>query len=149
MIEIEGADQLARLARQLREAGDKGLQAELGKAINRALKPVKADIRQSASETLPKRGGLAAKVAKSRITTRRSTSQQAAGVRVVATNTISLYHLDKGQVRHRKGGDINAGKVQPVTPGWMTKPAEAAAPKVRAELVQAMDDVAKKIVRGL
>ena len=149
MITIEGADQLARLAKQLREAGAKDLQAELGKAINRALKPVKADIKRSAAETLPKRGGLAAKVARSKITTRRRTSQKAAGVRVVATNTISLYHLDKGQIRHRKGGDINAGKVQPTTPGWMTKPAEAAAPKVQRELVQAMDDIAKKIVRGI
>jgi hypothetical protein len=148
MITIEGADQLARLAKQLKEAGDKGLQAELGKAINRALKPVKADIKQSAATMLPKRGGLAAKVAKSRITTRRRTGRTA-GVRLVATNTISLYHLDKGIIRHRKGGDIDAGKVQSTTPGWMTKPAEAAAPKVRAELVQAMDDIAKKIVRGV
>jgi hypothetical protein len=148
MITIEGADQLARLAKQLKEAGDKGLQAELGKAINRALKPVKADIKQSAATMLPKRGGLAAKVAKSRITIRRRTGRTA-GVRLVATNTISLYHLDKGIIRHRKGGDIDAGKVQPTEPGWMTKPAEAAAPKVRAELVQAMDDIAKKIVRGV
>jgi hypothetical protein len=149
VIEIQGADQLAKLAKQLREAGAKDLQRELGKAINRALKPVKADIRQSAQETLPKRGGLAAKVAKSKVTTRRRTSQKAAGVRVVATNTVSLYHLDKGQIRHRKGGDINAGKVQPTTPGWFTKPTEAAAPEVRKELVAAMDEVAKKIVRGL
>jgi hypothetical protein len=148
VIKIEGAEQLARLSKQLKDAADKDLQKELNQAINRALKPVKADIRASAAATLPKRGGLAGKVARSRITTRKRTSAKAAGIRLVATNTISLYHLNKGEVRHRKGGDINAGQVQPIPPGWFTRPAEAANPRVQAEIVQAMDVIAHKIVRG-
>jgi hypothetical protein len=144
VIEVQGADQLARLARQLKEAGDKGLQAELGKAINRALKPVKADIKQSAG-TLPNRGGLAARVARTPLRTRRSKS----GVRIVAKGTLSLWHLDQGIIRHRKGGDINAGKVLRTRPGWWTIPTEAAAPEVRREIVAAMDAVAKKIGRGV
>jgi hypothetical protein len=144
VIEVQGADQLARLAKQLKEAGDKGLQKELAQAINRALKPVKADIKASAG-TLPSRGGLAARVARTPLRTRRSKS----GLRLVAKGTLSLYHLDKGMIRHRKGGDINAGKVQRTQPGWWTTPTEAAAPEVRRELVAAMDAVAKKVVRGV
>jgi hypothetical protein len=149
VIEVQGADQLARLAKQLREAGAKDLQAELGKAINRATKPVKADIKQSLGEMLPQRGGLAKRAAATKLTTRRRTSAKAAGIRIVARGTLSLYHLNKGQIRHRKGGDINAGKVQPITPGVWTKPTEAAGPEVRKEIVQAMDDIAKKIGRGV
>jgi hypothetical protein len=149
VIKIEGAEQLARLSKQLKDAAAKDLQKELNQAINRALKPVKADIRASAATTLPKRGGFAKQVARSRITTRKRTSAKAAGIRLVASNTISLYHPDKGEIRHRKGGDINAGKVQRINPGWFTKPAEAANPKVQAEIVQAMDTIARKIVRGV
>jgi hypothetical protein len=149
MIEVQGADQLARLAKQLKEAGAKDLQAELGKAINRATKPIKVDIKQSFATSLPKRGGLAKRAVATKLTTRRRTSQRAAGVRIVGKGTLSLYHLNKGQVRHRKDGKIDAGKVQPITPGAWTKPAEAALPGVRQELVAAMDAVAKKIVRGI
>jgi hypothetical protein len=149
MIEVQGADQLARLARQLKEAGDKGLQKELGQAINRALKPVKADIKQSLAETLPHRGGLAKRAAATRLTTRRRTSARTAGVRLIGKGTLSLYHLDKGIIRHRKGGKIDAGEVQRITPGAWTRPTEGAAPEVRRELVQAMNGIAKKIARGV
>jgi retron-type reverse transcriptase len=149
MIEIQGADQLARLAKQLREAGAKDLQRELGQAINRATKPVKADIKRSFAEMLPHRGGLAKRAAATKLTTRRRTSAKTAGVRIVAKGTLSLYHLNQGQIRHRKDGNINAGKVQPITPGVWTKPAEAAAPKAREEIVKSMDAVAAKIVRGV
>jgi hypothetical protein len=149
VIEVQGADQLARLAKQLREAGAKDLQAELGKAINRATKPIKADINQSLAENLPKRGGLAKRATATKLTTRRRTSAKTAGVRIVGKGTLSLYHLDKGQVRHRKGGDINAGQVQSIAPGVWTKPAEAAAPEAQRELVAAMDDITRKIGRGV
>jgi hypothetical protein len=148
VIEVQGADQLARLAKQLKEAGDKGLQKELSQAIMRATKPVKADIKQSLG-TLPQRGGLARRAAATKLTTRRRTAAKTAGVRIVGKGTVSLYHLNQGQIRHRKGGDIGAGKVQPVTPGVWDRPTEAAAPKVRAELVAAMDDITRKIGRGV
>lgn len=149
MIEVRGADQLARLAKQLREAGDKELQKELNKAIFRATRPIKVDIKQSLAQNLPQRGGLARRAAATKLTTRRRTGQKIAGVRIVGRGTLSLYHLNKGQVRHRKGGDIGAGKVQSTTPGVWDKPTKAAAPKARAELVLAMDDITRKIGRGV
>jgi hypothetical protein len=148
-IEIRGADQLARLARQLREVGDKELQKELGQAIFRATKPVKADITRSFAEMLPKRGGLAKRAAATRLTTRRRTSAKVAGVRIVGRGTLSLYHLNRGEIRHRKGGDVTAGKVQRTTPGAWDRPTEAAAPEVRRELIAAMNEIARKIGRGV
>jgi hypothetical protein len=145
MIEVQGAGQLVRLSKLLKEASRKDLQKELGQAISRATKPVKADIKQSFAETLPKRGGLAKRAAATKLTTRRRTSAKAAGIRIVAKGTLSLYHLNKGQIRHRKGGKIDAGKVQPTTPGAWDKPTEAAGPKVREDIQAAMQRVATKI----
>jgi hypothetical protein len=145
-VEIRGADQLARLARQLREAGNKGLQRELGQGINRALRPVKADLKQSALDTLPSAGGLAAKVAASRFRTRRRSSARVSGIRLEAVNDYALGLLDKGIVKHPVFG---RGKkvTQHIEPGWFSRPTLAAAPRVRFEIEQAMRSVARQIER--
>lgn len=148
-VEARGAEQFARLSKQLKEAGRKDLQKELNRAIFRATKPFKADVKHSLADNLPQHGGLAKRAAATKLTTRRRTSATAAGVRVVGRGSLSLYHLDRGQVRHRKGGDIAAGKVQSITPGVWTVPAEATAPQVRREIEQAMDRVGKMINRGV
>ena len=139
MIEVRGGEQLDRLARALKEAGDKGLQRELSIAINRALKPVKASVQRSASSTLPSRGGLAADVAGFKVQTRRGKGS----VKLVSRGRYSGYHMDQGIIRHGPG---NA--VQSTRPGWWTQPTQAAAPEVRRELVVAMDEVARKIDRS-
>jgi hypothetical protein len=155
-MEVEGVEDFERFAKQLQVAA-KEFPKETSQAIFRATKPIKVDLKQSLASNLPQRGGLAKRAAKTKLMTRRRTTGKAAGVRIVGKGTLSLYHLDKGQVRHRKPavneagepGDIDGGKVQSITPGVWTKPAEASAPMVRQEIVKAMDGVAKKAVRGL
>jgi hypothetical protein len=147
-MEVTGAEDFERFARQL-QAAAKEFPKETSQAIFRATKPIKVDIKQSLASNLPQHGGLAKRAARARLTTRRRTTGKAAGVRIVATGTLSLYHLDKGQVRHRKDGKIGAGEVQSITPGVATKPFEASAAMVRQEIVKAMDAVAKKAVRGV
>jgi hypothetical protein len=137
-VDINGADQLIRLSKALKEAGAKDLQRELAKAINTAMKPVKADLQRSAG-SLPRRGGLAAEIAGSKYSTRRNKN----GLRLVAKGKYSLYHLDQGQVRHGKGN-----KVQSIQPGWFTDVTEAAAPEVRKEITDAMQIVIRKIDRA-
>jgi hypothetical protein len=145
-IEIRGANQLADLSRALRQAGDKDLQKELGRAVNAAVRPLKDDLKASARSRLPHSGGLAEQIAKSSFVTRRRAGQRVAGVRVVGRSKFSLYHLDRGEVRHRKKGEPPAAwTVQRIRPGWWTDPTENAAPEIRAELVKAMDDIARKI----
>lgn len=147
MIEVKGADQLADLAKALKQAGDKDLQRELYAAINRAVKPVRADIKQSARSNLPRRGGLAADVARSSITTRRRSSvSRASGVQIVARNAkLSLHHLNKGQVRHPlKSGGFT---IQRIKPGWFSGPTEAAASDVRNEILKALNTVSAKLNR--
>jgi hypothetical protein len=137
-MDINGADQLARLAKALKEAGAKDLQRELSKAINTSLKPVKQNLQQSARSNLPRRGGLAAEVAGSRFSTRRNKN----GLKLVAKGRYSLYHLDQGIVRHGKG------RQQRIRPGWWSDVTDDAAPTVRREVISAMDEIAKKIDRA-
>ena len=134
-MEINGADQLIRLSKALKEAGAKDLQRELAKAINSAMKPVKSDLQRSAG-SLPTRGGLASEVGAAKYSTRRNKN----GLRLVAKSRYSLYHMDQGQIRHGKGN-----KVQSIQPGWFTDVTEAAAPEVRREITEAMESVIRKI----
>lgn len=146
MIEVRGADDLYKLSRTLKGlAGANGVQKEFNQAINRAMKPLKAAVKQSARQSLPQRGGLAARVASSRLTTRRPNTKR--GLRLVSRGTLSLWHLDQGQVRHRAADGW--GDTQSITPGWWTKPTEAAAPSVRREVQAAMDEVVKRISRAV
>lgn len=148
MIEVKGADQLAALAKQLKAAGDKGLQKELYAGINRAAKPVVQEIRKSANGgKIPRRGGLAAAVGKSSIRTqRRVSSTRTAGVRIVATNKFSLYHLNQGIVRHPVFGKGQV--VQRIQPGFWSDPTEAVAEDVRREIVKVLESVAGKLSGG-
>lgn len=139
----DGAAQLAALAAALKAAGNKGLQRELSKGINSALKPLKAAVAQSALAKLPSSGGLAARAAGIPVRTRRNAN----GVRVVASGRGGMKNvkaLDAGSVRHPVFGR-NAWVSQSVTPGFWTEPTEALAPEVRAELMKAIDAVAKQI----
>lgn len=142
-MDIRGADQLERLAAALKEAGAKDLQRELSKGLNRAVKPLKANVRQSAEDTLPRRGGLAAEIAAVKLSTRRPNTKKGTGLRIVGRGKYSLYHLDQGIIRHGAGG-----RNQPIRPGWWTRPTEDTAPDVRREVEAAMAEVAKKIDRA-
>lgn len=148
-VQIEGAEQLGRLAKRLKDAGDKGLQRELYAAIARAMKPLRARLPDSARSTLPRRGGLGELVAKSQFRTVRRSGARTAGVRLQAKNpNLQLRKIDDGKVRHpvfAREGRPRVWVVQPVTPGWFTKPAEEDAPLARAEIEHAMQDIAERI----
>lgn len=148
MIEVRGADQLAHLSKALKAAGRQDLQKELSRGISQALRPVIVAVRRSATQKLPNRGGLAAKVAKSRMRTTRETSQRGSGSRLQVANAYGLAQLDKGDAWHPVFGNRNVWVKQSVTSGWWTEPTEAAAPNVRRELQQAIDRVAAKIDRA-
>lgn len=144
---IQGADQLAELAKVLRQAGRKDLQQELGKAINRATKPLKDDIKESARDSLPRAGGLAKRAAAERLVTRKRTGRQIAGIRVTAPKSdLSLWHLNEGVVRHRKKGKPPAEWTQqPIRAGFWDRPTQAIAPEVRRDLEQAMVEITRKL----
>lgn len=144
LVRIEGAEQLTLLARKLRDA-TKELRSELYRGINRAAKPLKQDVRESALKILPSRGGLAKRVAKSKIATKRRMSGVGAGVRLVGTSGYDIGSINRGRVRHLTYGHqpwVN----QTVPTGFWTQPLTAGAPKVAKEIQEVMDDLTNKII---
>src|SRR5690242_12010056 len=84
-LRVTGADDLERVGKRLREVGAGDLRKELLRGIREAGKPVILDVRKSALETLPRRGGLAALVAKSKFATRTRVSGKNVGVQIKGT----------------------------------------------------------------
>jgi hypothetical protein len=145
VIELEGADKLAVLAKRLKEAGDKDLQRQMYAGIARAMKPVRAAAETSLADVLPKRGGLsAAKRRQVKFRTSRRAGVRQAGVRLVAKGG-QLGRMDRqGQFRHPVFGH-EPWVPQKIEAGWFTRPAEAAAPVARREILRALDDVAREL----
>ena len=141
-----GAEQLYDIGKMLRQAGDKELRREFYRALQRSAKPLVADAKQNALDTLPKRGGLNEKVAKSKFRTRVRAGGRNPGVRITATGLDA--RLDtKGRLRHPTFGRRGRGDwfEEKVKPGWFTDAMERGAPQVRKEMLAAMDEVARKL----
>jgi hypothetical protein len=147
-LEIRNAEDFARLAKRLREAGDagKGLRKELSKGLNQAAKPAKAAIKPSVRARLPHRGGLAGTIA-STISVRQSNISAGRNprVRIVVRGTHNIDALDKGHVRHPVFGDRSVWREESVPPRAFTDPVAQRAPQMRQEMSEAIRSVAKKI----
>jgi len=144
--QIRGAEQLDELAKRLKAAGGNELKKDLLRGIRETNKPTIAKIRRSAAERLPRRGGLAAKVAREPIATRTRTSGKSAGVTIQRKRGRGL---NEGRLRKPLFGDSGHWYDQRVAKGWFTKPIEDDAPQIRDGLQRVMRDVAAKITRGL
>jgi hypothetical protein len=143
-VRIDGVEKLAVVARRLRETGDKGLRAEMYRGLRRASKPLIADTREYARKTLPKRGGLAERVARSKFKVSVRGAGRNPGVRITATGLDT--RLDtQGRDRHPVFGNREVWVQQKVKPHWFEIPMRAGAPKVRRELDQVVTDVARKL----
>lgn len=148
-IRLVGAEDLERLGKQLKELGDKELRRELFRGFARATKPLKEAASDRAVRELPKRGGLNRWVAASKLATRTRVSGKNVGVRIVGTKKGSdVEAIDRGRLRHPVFGNRKVWVTQEVKPGWFTVAIQAGAPGVQRELVEVMDDVARKVERG-
>lgn len=146
--EVRGAEKFEKVAKALKTAGDKELRKELYSAINRATKPLRANAKKSAERNLPKAGGLNKRVARARMSARRSTGRNP-GVKIVAKGMEQLALMDQGMVRHPVYGNRKRWVNQPIpdAEGWFSKPMEDGKPEAQREIVHALDDVAKKLAK--
>lgn len=142
--EISGGAEIARLSKALKDAGRTGLRKELNKGLRDAAKPLIVKSRAEAQRRLPRRGGLAAKIAKApqRVAVRLDGVSIVAGKRRSASGT-----TNNGTVRHPVFGNRKVWVVQRVTPGWFEAPMRDGAAEVRPELQAAMERIAEKVVR--
>jgi len=155
-LEIKGTEDLIKLSRALKQLGEKDAQRALTKGITKSLKPLKQEVKAHAAKALPRRGGLAKRVARTRLAHSTRKTGQRAGVRIEAkpshTTLRDPERADKGRIKHPVFGMAASRapwELQDVTKGWFSKPLEASAPDVRAELSNVMDDVAGDVLRKL
>lgn len=163
-IRVSGEEQLRRLAHDLREAGDKDLRRELHRGFNRAVKPVKAAAKQGAATTLPKSGGLAARVVGATYRTKVSSRGSGAALKLVVTGKsgiarvdharqrivagrMDIYSMDRGLVRHPVYGNRHAWVGQRIRSGWFTRSTKKAAKAAQREALQVIEDVARELAR--
>ena len=153
-IRITGAEQLRALARDLKREGEfgRGLKNELTAGMRAAGKPLVEAVKQSALDTLPRRGGLNVWTDTSRISVRNNLlgGLNRVGMRIVATKgNHDLEDMDKGTIRHPVHGNRKVWVKQSVTPGFFTKPLEAGADEVQAALILAMDITRRRLEKGI
>lgn len=144
---IKGVEDMERIGRQLRTAGDKRLRRDLLKAIRDAVQPTHEQVRQSALRVLPKRGGLADLIASSKLQTRSRLSGKQIGVKVRAVDKHDIYNLDRGRLRHPLYGNREHWYQQSVTAGWFTNPMLASGRDVRVRLNEELSAFAAKYLK--
>lgn len=145
----DGAAQMAKLGRDLKEAGAKDLRKELLKAGREMGKPIKAEIRESAA-ILPQRGGLSALIAGAKVRVSTRLSGRNVGVSFIGRwSGHDLKGIDAGTVRHPVHGNRKAWVAQRVAPHYFTKVFDGPGARIaREEFLKAVDAVAAKLRAG-
>lgn len=144
-IVVSGAEDFAKLGKALRQVGDKELRRELFASLQRATKPTRAKVRESLGD-LPRRGGLAATMQASRLSTRSRAGGKNPSVRIEAKAPHDLRSMDRGRLRHPVHGNRKVWAVQSIEPGVFSKPIEEDAPQIRDEILSGMERVARQFL---
>jgi hypothetical protein len=138
-VEIGGAAEFYRLADRLRQVADSDrLKAAMQHTVD-GFVPRVADAAHAGTSRLPQRGGLARRVAGTRIVGKARASRRTAGVRIVAERgaVSDPGGINRGVVRHPTYGH-KPYVIQHVPPGWFTDPVKAQVPAIREALIQAV-----------
>jgi hypothetical protein len=148
------ASELEAAAFRLRRAGQDDLARELAAGMRRGVQPVPGLIRAGLRPHLPDRYAAVLDADLDiRTITRTGGANADAAVSVYAQarsgRARKLRRLDAGLITHPFFGDrehwyTQEGPGHGMEPGWFSGPAEDAAPRVRAELEKALDDVAAR-----
>lgn len=148
-IQIRGAEKLNRLTRALWAAGEKELRVEMYRGLNRSVKPLSREVKDSTAAFLP--GTYAAEISRdlSIKTRRRATGANPAIYLVGTAKKHRIAALDSGRLRHPLFGNRRYWYSQQIRPGFWTRPLEHGAPRIRRELVRVLDDVARKLARRI
>ncbi|MFF0269486.1 hypothetical protein [Kribbella sp. NPDC004536] len=142
-IRITDGGETKRAAERLRLAANGGLQRELQHALDRSTKRLDEDVRGSALERLPKRGGLNQIVARSRIDAEHLAPLR---VRLVAKGIDQLKLINAGHVSHPTYGHRpRVFQSLPRAKNWFSRPIRRNAGRISRELRRAMERTARRI----
>lgn len=138
-LRVEG-DALKALQRKLKAVDARDLRRELNRALREGAAPLVQDARDAARDSLPRAGGLNERIASK--PTSISVMQAGVRVRVKGSDAASI---NRGRISHPVFGNRDVWVRQPVRAGYFTDRMRREAPKVRPDLIRAMDRVAEKI----
>lgn len=148
--EVRGSQEMATVARRLKEAGRTDLRKELLAGVRTAASKAIPDIRTTARATLPRGGGLAELVASQPYSVRTSPAVSGAKVSIIVRGGMKeIQDIDQGRLLHPVYGDRSNWVEQSVTPGFVSATMAAQAGATRDEVEGAMDKVAHEITSGL
>jgi hypothetical protein len=146
-IKVTGAEEFGVLAKRLKNA-PKELRKELYVGINRSVKPLRQDVKTAAGQVLPSRYAdiIASEL---KVTARRRAAGRNPAVYLIGkAGRRDVSSLNRGRLRHPLYGNRRHWYSQRIRPGFWTVTLEADAPRVRRELVEAIQRIARKIEAG-
>jgi hypothetical protein len=156
-IRTVGADEYLAAARVFNNNPDRALKRELYKEFRAIGKPIGAKVVAEGSAEMPRHGGLAARVAASKVGQSNSTTGRTVGVALrfktapsATGQSYDLKAMDEGNVRHpvfARPGVKKVWRVTRVTPGAFTGPFEASRAQGAAAALRAMETVAAEAAR--
>jgi len=147
---ITGADELYRVSKALKAAGQGDLRKQFHKDMREAAKPVLPAVRRSAAARFPTRGGLSRHMSRgARYRAVVKTGAATAGVSIRANRTDPradtqgriahpVPQRDGEVVRDEDGRRVMAVQFVPEAVGFFRDPIEASAAGIRGELAQRM-----------
>jgi len=144
---VTGADQLADLGKALK-AVDKSIKNEFAKEMRAVGKPAGDAVRDAYGESMPRRGGLAARLRASKIGVRTRLSGKSVGVRLDVRNAHDLEAIEAGVLRKPVFGNRKVWAQQSVPKGVGDRAFEKQQPAVTRRMLDAMDAVTRKIMRS-
>ena len=141
-LSIRGADSMGAAGQRLRRVGRGDLRRAMLSGIQRGTAQARTDVPASWAARMPHRGGLSAH----HLTVQTKTILSGLGGHTVGVvietssdDRYDLQRMDKGQLWHPVYGHRGAWVDEAVTPGVITDPLKALEPKVRREIVRAIE----------
>jgi hypothetical protein len=136
------------LAARLDELGRGEMLRKVERAIKDAVQPLPDASRRRALTRLPRRGGLAARVASADLTVVPYVHGDRVGAVIMSRAGVSrlkdLNAINRGRVMHPSFGH-RPWILQMVQPGWFTEPIKAGLPEVRAAVKAAVRDAIREV----
>lgn len=154
-LEVDPQDKLRELARLLKGA-PKELNREVTKALGAVTDDVKREILGRTEEFLPRRGGLARRVSRSKLKHRVTKSGKSPKVTITDPPDFQTLRdpsrVDRGRIAHPVFGmaySRNPWQLQDVQRGWFSEPAADAQPLVKERLVETIDGFVEQVEQQL
>jgi hypothetical protein len=147
-LSARGARDFLTVSKHLKAAGEGDLRKEFHKTVRDAAKPLLPKVREAARSRGPKRGGLNSRLAKKPYRVQARTGAKTAGVRIVGSKVDPRIN-NLGRVAHPVYGRGPAViQYVPKLKGYFDETLQQSGPAVQADVVKAMDDWVRHLMRG-